>query len=851
MQLMKKIKQYNKRMFLVVKIFLEPFINIRKNKDFCKSMIYAYFYDLLKIKQDVILFESYHGSRIGDSPYAIYKKLIDIEEYKNFKFVWTVNDEDDYYLQEIKGISKNIIHVKRESFQYIRYLAQAKYLINNTTFPFYFQKKHGQVYINTWHGTPIKTLGKHVKGTMGQHKNAIRNFLQCDYIINPNKFTCDIINHAHDLQGLFNGYIVDEGYPRMDLTINADKNKAKELLAKVLNMDINKKIILYAPTWRGELGRINNNSNEIFNTIKYMHSEIPDGYILLLKVHGLTYKYIAKDENIKKLCIPDWVETNELLSVVDVLITDYSSIFFDFLPMKKPVIYFIYDKEKYQNERGLYINFENMPGPLCYNVEEVIFAIKEIDDDKHKYQHFYDDALKKYCYNDDGKATERIIDIIFKHNHTNNVYQIKDNKKIKILMYCGGFATNGVTISAINLLNNIDYSKHDVTVIFGGDVNEKTEVNLRRLNNNVKIIYRMGSFNFRVLEYWQHRFVISFGLNREWKKKLIPKKLYMKELHRLIGDTKYDVCIDFSGYTAFWALIFAYNNVIRKKVIYLHSDMVADSERKVERKLLFKQQFNIIFNLYKYYDKLICVSESSMESNISNLSFYCSEKSFALVNNCLNYKEILNSLDEHEYNNNINGYFIINEEYKNGILTMKYLKMPTEEEIVFVTVGRLSPEKDYAKLINAFSTVEIKYKNLRLYIIGEGPLKYKLCELIHNLGMENKIILTGQLNQPHPIVASCDCFIMSSNWEGQGIVLLEAMVLGKPIISTDIPGPRSVLADGYGHLVENSEEGLIAGMEKFINEGIKQKEFDYVKYNDKAIDLFYKEVCSIDEELSK
>jgi CDP-glycerol glycerophosphotransferase len=99
------------------------------------------------------------------------------------------------------------------------------------------------------------------------------------------------------------------------------------------------------------------------------------------------------------------------------------------------------------------------------------------------------------------------------------------------------------------------------------------------------------------------------------------------------------------------------------------------------------------------------------------------------------------------------------------------------------------------------------------------------------------------MTNPYFLINKCDCFILSSNHEGQPMVLLESLVLGKPIIATDIPGSRSILQDVYGKLVENSEAGLVLGMENYILNGYKGKEFHYREYNDKALDMFYTEVC--------
>src|SRR5699024_872065 len=142
--------------------------------------------------------------------------------------------------------------------------------------------------------------------------------------------------------------------------------------------------------------------------------------------------------------------------------------------------------------------------------------------------------------------------------------------------------------------------------------------------------------------------------------------------------------------------------------------------------------------------------------------------------------------------------------------------MPNPYNANFITIGRLSPEKDHMKLIQSFYELSKTHSDIKLYIVGEGVLKTQLEQLVDRLNLNNRVIFTGQLNNPYPLLNMCDCFVLSSNSEGQAIVLLEALILGKPVITTDIPGPRSVVDGGYGMIVENSVTGLTQGMGDFL-----------------------------------
>lgn len=798
---------------------------------------------------------------MNDNPYAIFKHLVNNEEYKNFTHVWALNDQDNPYAQKYKGL-KNVRFVKVHSEEYIKYLTKAKYLINNVTFPTYFQKKDEQIYINTWHGTPLKTLGKDMEGPIGQHKNIQRNFLHSDYILSPNKFTSEKLIDSHDLEGLYNGEIIEEGYPRMDLTFNTDKEELRKTLENIIELDPDKKIVLYAPTWRGEVGSVSNINEELFKHISELNEKIPDDYQLILKVHTLLFKYIKHDEQLMNKCIPDCIDTNELLSLVDILITDYSSIFFDYMATNKPILYFMYDKEQYLKKRGMYLDVNTLAGPICKTTDELAKCIKNIDSVQEQYQSVYQEMNEIYIKRV-GDSTQKIVDIIFKGKQEKSdcVFNVKEPHKKNILIYCGGFLNNGITSSAINLLNNIDYEKYNVVVIDKGNYDKESSYNISRINAKAKRVYRVGSMNLTIKEWYLHGLMNRRGYTEELAKRN-PEKIFQREINRMLGNARIDIAVDFSGYVPFWTMVMALGQ-FSKKSIYQHNDMLAETEKIINGKYKHKRKLGIVFSLYKCFNKIVSVAKHTRDLNAENLAHYVDANKMVYVHNSLNVEKIIDSVENHGFS--IESYegqdHIIQKEEKPGIFSMKGIRLPKHNEINFVNMGRLSPEKDQEKLIKAFSQLINKYKNLKmkLYIIGDGILKETLSDLVETLGVEESVIFTGQMKNPFFLINKADCFVLSSNHEGQPMVLLETLVLNKPIIATDIAGSRSILEDGYGTLAPNNVDGLFSEMEKFVldnsedkgstlnkdlNYNRRFKRFNYEDYNQQAMKMFYREVCS-------
>ncbi len=161
------------------------------------------------VYEDVILYESFHGKGLSDSPFAMFKYMLNDIKYRDFKHVWAVTQKEEKMLRGYEKYS-NVEFVIVHSREYIRYLARAKYLINNTSFSPYFMKRKEQTYINTWHGTPLKHLGKDVKTAVKSYScNLVRNFIASDYLIHQNRYTTEIFNRTYDLQDIYPGKIID------------------------------------------------------------------------------------------------------------------------------------------------------------------------------------------------------------------------------------------------------------------------------------------------------------------------------------------------------------------------------------------------------------------------------------------------------------------------------------------------------------------------------------------------------------------------------------------------------------------------------------------------------------------
>ncbi|MBM6126943.1 CDP-glycerol glycerophosphotransferase family protein [Staphylococcus epidermidis] len=451
-----KIELGKSKIFEILKFFSEPILKSFIDNNERKKACYIKNLRRKKIKGRAILFESYHGVNFTGNAYALFKYVV--ENSLNYKCYIAIKDEKDPMIEWIKKTysSKNIEIVQYQSKKYLNILATAKYLVNDTTFLPYFNKRKEQIYLNTWHGTPLKKLGKDIKNSnFTDNKNVQKNLLSADKIALSNEFTGQKLIGSNDLNGILNSKISITGNARMDLTLNSKK----EQIYDKYNLNSNKKLVLYAPTYKNDDNRmIKNDINELINERNIIQTHLGDDYTVYIKPH---YLLTQNNDicNIDNYFIPNWNDANEILSVVDVLITDYSSIFFDFLPLNRPIYFYMKDKEDYSSERGLYMDINELPGSVSNSMNDLLIQLDiPINDYLNNYNHIRENFMKNYCSYDDGKSSSRTIRFMLDNNSGEKIY--KSNKKV-VLFYGGGFYNNGMTNSLINLSKMFDYEKYE------------------------------------------------------------------------------------------------------------------------------------------------------------------------------------------------------------------------------------------------------------------------------------------------------------------------------------------------------------------------------------------------------
>lgn len=779
-------------------------VNFSKSAYFYQKCIYTEFYESEKVIDTFILYQSHTARNMSCNPYAIFKYLLQHSDFKNYIHIWAVNDIESVPKKYKK--LKNVVLVKPGSVLYLKYLACAKYLINSGSFFRFFIRKKEQKYLATWHGTPLKFLGKDIKRGFLDYEVTQKDFLQSTHIIAPNKHTASVLIDRYDIEGIYSGMVYESGYPRIDTTINIT-DAEKKLIKKQLGIKEDKKIILYAPTYRNSFEKADLNFEQVRKDIEILQESTD--YTVLYRGHYTT------EQNTNILSVSREIDTNELLSIVDVLITDYSSIFFDFMVLERPIIFYAYDYEQYKNEHGLYFDYIKLECQNCTNITEVVGKLN--NPVKLKQCIIRSDIAQNFISYEDGNATKRVVDMFFFDTYNNDrIYKKNTTEKKQILISSGLFAKNGITSSFLNFINAIDLNFYSIYLAVDTwqlkgkkDVVEK----LRRLNEKIHILGNPNIISQTMEEnYLLNHPVYKISRTNEAQEKIFSN-IFSRDFRCLYGESKFDGLISFDGYGELWVYRFAYAKTNAKKIIYLHNDMKGEFDVKFP-------YLEKIFNVYKYFDHIFSVSRELSDLNRDNLSdtYQVECDKFDFMNNIIDYKNIL---------------------FKSGFV-LEYLE---DESIfndggkVFINIARLSPEKNQLMLIKAFQKISSEFNNIKLMILGDGPLKEDLKLYILKNNVKN-VYLLGNRNNPYPYLRKADCFILSSLHEGQPMVLLESLVLKKPIIATNITGNRSVLNSRGGLLVNPDIDSLSKAMIKYLKESIQTCNFDFVEYNNIILEKF-------------
>lgn len=370
----------------------------------------------------MVVFEAFLGNSYACSPKAVYERMLRDERYQDYRFIWSVHQVNQFAF--LKNNPRTVV-VKKFSQQYYEYCARAKYWVNNATLNDALVPRKEQVVIQTWHGTPLKRLGCDIENgedaqyTKGQNQKRYKEHIRkLDYFLSPSAFASEKFCSAFCMKEAGKEHIIREtGYPRNDFLYRYTEDDVAEIKDR-LGVPEGKKVILYTPTWRdNQFGVYIKNNREQTGylytmglDLKKLVRDLGEEYLILVRAHINVREAQGIPEDPQIIDVTDVLDINELYVISDMQITDYSSTLFDYANLKRPMLFYMYDLEEYEDRlRGFYLDLAELPGPIIQREEELADRVKDL------FAHFsYDEKYQafneKYNYLDGPDCSKRVLD---------------------------------------------------------------------------------------------------------------------------------------------------------------------------------------------------------------------------------------------------------------------------------------------------------------------------------------------------------------------------------------------------------------------------------------------------------
>ncbi len=347
-----------------------------------------------------IVYNSFHG-RYSDNPRALFEALMGLPDLEH---VWLAHPD------HVDGFPATVRTVDIESPAAVDALESADLLIANTHTEVEWSKRPGTRYLQTWHGTPMKRIHHDVLwAPPGRLARLDRDVAKWDVLLSPNAISTPLLRQAFR----HTGEVWETGYPRNDLLTHPGRERRRRRTRHLLGLGEDTTAVLYAPTWRDDefFGR-GGSGVPLGLDLAALVDTLPRGTELLVRTHNMMTGRAVVPELERVHDVSYHSDIRHLYLAADVLVTDYSSVMFDFANLGRPMIFFTYDYEDYvRDERGTYVDLEQIaPGPMVTDTDGLVAALRNVGPDEAVYRERYAAFRERFCTYESGRAAERVAD---------------------------------------------------------------------------------------------------------------------------------------------------------------------------------------------------------------------------------------------------------------------------------------------------------------------------------------------------------------------------------------------------------------------------------------------------------
>lgn len=503
-------------------------------------VVYLREYSTTPVDDSLAVFDSFWGRRVTGNSYAIFLEMFNDPALAHLRFVWVKNDDTDAPAWMYGN--DRIRFAAHGSVAYARALLAAKYLVANANFKEYFVRKPDQIFVNPWHGIMLKKLGRDIDQPLEDSAETQRNFNQSSMIALASQWVIETTIGAY---GILFGHdrAVETGSPRIDLTLRADA----DAIRRRLRVPEGKKVLLYAPTWRGDMRAVSNELTPQLAAIEAMSESFGHSHEVYVSLHNYVSNNLGASAAGYRL-VPDDLPINEFLAAVDVLVSDYSSIIFDFLVLDRPVVLYVYDLAEYRATRGLYFELQELPVSIATGCDAMLDSIR-VGKQPSSFDN-YAAAVTKFVPIEDGQASRRVVEAMLDEEGSPG----RHDPRIRLLFSAGPLDPGPISDAFLALIHSLNPETFHATVALDAGAVDRSvgrQLTYAQLPEWCEVVSRSGEpFVPGSLRAAYERWLSGHTTVEE---RLSLDPWLELEARRVFGETTFDVSINFCADSVLWS----------------------------------------------------------------------------------------------------------------------------------------------------------------------------------------------------------------------------------------------------------------------------------------------------------
>jgi CDP-glycerol glycerophosphotransferase len=353
-----------------------------------------------------VLFDCHGGRQFADSPRALHDELV-ARDLRS-RYLVTVSDQQAV----VPAPSEPVAMWSREHY---RAMATSSTVVLNSFQPRWFSPRPEQLVIQTWHGTALKRIGRDSLAVQARGAVELDRMTELaatwSWMVSPSPYMTGIYRSGWG----FEGRVLECGYPRNDVFFSPDTGRIARRVRNRFGVSPDQRIILYAPTFRDDaLAATRGHAVHPLLDLERLTAHLGDDDVLLVRGHHLSNIRLPSTPGLPVRDASQYPDVQELLVTADALITDYSSVMFDFANTGRPMIFHAPDLDEYRERvRGFYFDLEAVvPGPVCRDDDALEDALRAVGTWDAQYSDRYDAFRERFCPWDDGEAAARLADAV-------------------------------------------------------------------------------------------------------------------------------------------------------------------------------------------------------------------------------------------------------------------------------------------------------------------------------------------------------------------------------------------------------------------------------------------------------